>query len=67
MDERLEILKTDALGRVQTTREQRELLLDEFDRSGVSGPKFVGVVKLASQNLGKRRKIDLMVTIADGR
>jgi len=47
VDERLEILKTDALGRVQTTREQRELLLDEFDRSGVSGPKFVGVVKLA--------------------
>ena len=43
VDERLEILKTDALGRVQTTREQRELFLDEFDRSGVSGPKFAEV------------------------
>ncbi len=40
VDERPEILKTDALGRVQTTREHREVILDEFDRSGLSGPKF---------------------------
>ena len=31
------LLKTDVLGRVKHTREQREKILDEFERSGVSG------------------------------
>jgi hypothetical protein len=30
------ILKRDVLGRVTVTREQRERLLDEFERSGFS-------------------------------
>ena len=34
------ILKTDGRGRVRTPVEQREALLDEFERSGVSGMKF---------------------------
>ena len=34
------ILKTDVLGRVRTPRERREQLLDEFERSGLSGQKF---------------------------
>ena len=34
------ILKTDVLGRVRTPRERREALLEEFDRSGMSGQKF---------------------------
>jgi len=35
-----EILKVDARGRVQVTAERREALLDEFDRSGMSGAGF---------------------------
>ena len=41
------ILKTDSRGRVQTPPQRREALLDEFERSGLSGRKFaelVGVV-----------------------
>jgi len=41
------ILKTDSRGRVQTPPERREALLDEFERSGLSGTRFaemVGVV-----------------------
>ena len=36
----LTILKTDALGRIQTPAEQRETLLDAFERSGMSGAAF---------------------------
>lgn len=35
-----QILKTDARGRVRTPKARRECLLDEFARSGLSGPKF---------------------------
>ena len=38
------ILKTDVLGRVRTSRERREHLLDEFERSGLSGQKFAALV-----------------------
>jgi hypothetical protein len=34
------ILKTDAQGRVRTPPQRRETLLDEFERSGLSGTKF---------------------------
>ena len=34
------LLKTDVLGRVKHSPKQRERILDEFERSGVSGPKF---------------------------
>ena len=34
------LIRTDALGRMRHTREQRERILDEYERSGVSGPKF---------------------------
>jgi len=34
------ILKTDLLGRVRTPREHREMVLDEFERSGLSGERF---------------------------
>ena len=37
---RQRILKSDALGRVSTSREQREVLLDEFERSGLKGTQF---------------------------
>ncbi len=34
------ILKSDALGRVSTSKQQREVLLDEFERSGLKGAQF---------------------------
>jgi DNA-binding transcriptional regulator YiaG len=39
-----EVLKTDVLGRVKTPRARQEALLDEFERSGVSGQKFAALV-----------------------
>ncbi|OYW26230.1 MAG: hypothetical protein B7Z47_07825 [Chthoniobacter sp. 12-60-6] len=38
--EATKILKRDALGRVTLTGEQREALLDEFERSGLKGKPF---------------------------
>jgi hypothetical protein len=38
--EATKILKRDALGRVTLTVEQREALLDEFERSGLKGKPF---------------------------
>lgn len=35
-----QVLKTDVLGRVKTGTQQREAMLDEFERSGLSGTKF---------------------------
>jgi transposase len=43
------LLKTDVLGRVKHTREQRERILDEFERSGTSGPKFAELVGVKYQ------------------
>ena len=39
-----QILKTDTRGRVVTSSARRESLLDEFERSGLSGAKFATVV-----------------------
>jgi hypothetical protein len=41
---RTTILKSDVLGRVTTTRAQREALLDEFERSGMKGRPFARLV-----------------------
>jgi hypothetical protein len=38
--ETTKVLKTDAKGRVRVPRERRAALLDEFERSGLSGAKF---------------------------
>jgi len=38
--EELEILKTDVLGRVRMPREKRELILERFEGSGMSGQAF---------------------------
>jgi hypothetical protein len=54
------VLKTDAKGRVWTPREDRERLLDEFERSGVPATKFAELVGVKYQTLAswiqKRRK-----------
>lgn len=41
-----EILPTDSRGRVRVSRERREQLLDEFERSGLSGSQFAKTVGL---------------------
>jgi hypothetical protein len=43
------ILKTDVIGRVRTPRERRERLLDEFEKSGLSGQEFAKLSGVKSQ------------------
>ena len=55
-----EVLRTDVLGRVKTPRARQEALLDEFERSGVSGQKFAALVGINYQTFAtwvqRRRK-----------
>jgi hypothetical protein len=37
------LIRTDVLGRMHRTAEQRERILDEYERSGLSGPKFAAL------------------------
>jgi hypothetical protein len=39
----LAVLKQDGLGRVRTPAVRREQLLEEFERSGLSGAKFAAL------------------------
>ncbi len=53
------ILKTDTRGRVQTPPERREKLLEEFERSGLSGAKFAALAGIKYQTFAawvKRRR-----------
>jgi hypothetical protein len=54
------ILKSDVKGRVQTPKARRESLLDEFERSGLSGAKFAALVGIKYQTFAawwlRRRK-----------
>ena len=45
------VLKTDVLGRVRTPPERREALLDEFEKSGMSGAQFATFVGVKYQTL----------------
>lgn len=55
-----QIIQADALGRLRVTAERRESLLDEFERSGLSGPKFAELLGLKYQTFAtwvqKRRR-----------
>lgn len=55
-----EILKIDARGRVRVPVERREALLDEYEKSGLSGKKFAILVGIKHQTFAtwatKRRK-----------
>jgi hypothetical protein len=44
-----QILKTDVLGRVKTPADRREKLLDEFEKSGLSGAKFAEMIGVKYQ------------------
>ena len=54
------ILKTDTKGRVRTPPERREKLLDEFERSGLSGANFAQLAGIKYQTfaawVAQRRK-----------
>ena len=53
------LIKTDVLGRMQRTPEQRERILDEYERSGLSGPKFAALCGVRYQTFAtwlQRRK-----------
>jgi hypothetical protein len=55
------ILKTDALGRIHTPRDQREALLDAFEQSGMNGAAFcrshgLRYTTFASWRHARRRK-----------
>lgn len=55
------ILKSDAVGRVRTPAERRESLLDEFEKSGLSGAKFAELAGIKYQTFAwwvaqRRRK-----------
>jgi hypothetical protein len=45
------LIKTDAVGRVHRTPEQRERILQEYERSGLSGPKFAALCGVRYQTL----------------
>src|SRR5579883_2662443 len=55
-----EIIKTDVLGRMRTSEARRERLLDEFERSGLTGQKFAELVGIKYQTFAtwaqKRRR-----------
>ena len=60
-EERGEILSRDARGRVLVSREWRELLLEQYDRSGMSGVKFAEYIGIKYSTLAywlqsRRRK-----------
>src|SRR6187549_506590 len=44
-----ELLRQDTAGRVRTSKERRELLLTQFDRSGVSGARFAKMAGIKYQ------------------
>ena len=53
------LIKTDVLGRMHRTAEQRERILDEYERSGVSAPKFAALCGVKYQTFASwlvRRK-----------
>jgi hypothetical protein len=55
----LDFIKTDARGRLHRTPEQRERVLDEYERSGLSGPKFAALCGVKYQTFASwlaRRK-----------
>ncbi len=55
-----EILKSDTSGRVRTPADRREALLNEFERSGLTGQKFAELVGVKYQTFAswkqKRRR-----------
>ena len=62
------ILVQDTLGRVRTPREKREQILDEYERSGMSGAAFAALVGVKYSTLSswiqQRRKNGAAASLA---
>lgn len=62
------ILVQDTLGRVRTPREKREQILDEYERSGMSGAAFAALVGVKYSTLAwwiqRRRKNGVAARLA---
>ncbi|MFT5466901.1 MAG: transposase-like protein [Verrucomicrobiales bacterium] len=56
MPETFERLRVDARGHVRTSREEREAILDEFDRSGISGAAFAKLHGIAYSTFAHWRR-----------
>jgi DNA-binding transcriptional regulator YiaG len=50
-EEPAEIFKRDTMGRVRVSRARREALLDEYERSGISGVQFANYVGIKYSTL----------------
>ena len=50
------VLKRDVVGRVHVSAEQRQAVLTEFERSGLSGPQFARVAGIAYQTFATWRR-----------
>lgn len=59
--EKVKLLKTDVMGRVRTTRKQRDAILDAFETGALSGPEFAQVHGIKYQTFAtwrqKRRRL----------
>ena len=53
------VFKQDGLGRVKTPASRRDHLLDEFDRSGLSGKKFAALAGIKCQTFATWGKGDV--------
>jgi hypothetical protein len=65
----VEILKTDRKGRVRVSKQRREDLLDEFERSGLSGAKFAelaGMKYATFANWAARRRQQRTQSVGSG-
>ena len=51
-----EVLKRDGRGRVRSTAAQRREVLEQFDRSGLTGPAFARIAGIPYQTLATWRK-----------
>ncbi len=50
------LIKTDTLGRLRTSPERREMLLDEFEQSGMSGAEFARLIGIKYQTFAGWRQ-----------
>jgi hypothetical protein len=50
------LVKTDSLGRMRTSPGRRDLLLDEFERSGMSGAEFAAMIGIKYQTFAGWRQ-----------
>jgi DNA-binding transcriptional regulator YiaG len=50
------LVKTDSLGRMRTSPERREVLLREFERSGMSGAAFAAMIGIKYQTFAGWRR-----------